>query len=421
MNIEIIKKNYDKFKLELGGYNKMYSYYKGDTDTVNKYPRTDRSNLITPTNYIKKFIKEEISYSVSNDITYISKKGHEEVINDIDYYLSVLDEDHDIELFKNMLIYGLAYEIYFINQYNEFDCKVISPRSGRAIKDGLGNTIGFIHIFNRNDNEYIDFYEKDYIYHFDSKFNQVLNPTKHIFGCVPVGIAKISEEEKDDTLYKDLKGLQDSLEQIQSDYVNEISDTRTAYLVLSGVELGEENEAKDIKRKGIIQIPNGDGTAQFLIKNISPEFIKNAISNLDSKIFSIASHIDTNERMQSNTSSLALKTRLIAVDFKCKLNQKAMSNCIKTRLHCLFTHLRIIFNKNYDVRDIKIKFTSNIPADDLTTAQMISQVGDKLSTETALSLFSFITNPKNELTKIKAEQEYIVEGKQLLEEDDLDE
>ncbi len=37
------------------------------------------------------------------------------------------------------------------------------------------------------------------------------------------------------------------------------------------------------------------------------------------------------------------------------------------------------------------------------TAQVISQLGDKLSTKTGLSLLSFIENPKNELQKLKDE------------------
>ena len=80
-----------------------------------------------------------------------------------------------------------------------------------------------------------------------------------------------------------------------------------------------------------------------------------------------------------------------------------------------------MFNKNYDYRDIKVKFTPNIPQDDLTTAQIISQLGDKLSLETGLSQLSFIENSKNEIDKIKNEQEDILVGSKLLEEVDVNE
>ena len=80
-----------------------------------------------------------------------------------------------------------------------------------------------------------------------------------------------------------------------------------------------------------------------------------------------------------------------------------------------------MFNKDYDYRDIKVKFTPNIPQDDLLVAQIIAQLGDKLSTETGLSQLSFIENAKNELAKIKVEQESVLEGDKLLEDVDLNE
>ena len=138
-------------------------------------------------------------------------------------------------------------------------------------------------------------------------------------------------------------------------------------------------------------------------------------------MYQLTAHINHNEKMQSNTSSLALRSRLISLEEKCKLNQKALTNCIKTRLKVLFIYLKIMFNKDYDYRDIKVKFTPNIPQDDLLVAQIIAQLGDKLSTETGLSQLSFIENAKNELAKIKVEQESVLEGDKLLEDVDLNE
>jgi len=152
-----------------------------------------------------------------------------------------------------------------------------------------------------------------------------------------------------------------------------------------------------------MQIKDKNGTAAWLIKNINDTFIQNTLNTMEDKMYQLSSHINHNEKMQSNLSSLALRARLIALEEKCKLNQKSIADCIKTRLKFLFIYLKVIKNIEYDFRDIKIKFTPNIPQDDLMTAQVISQLGDKLSTETGLSLLSFIENPKNELKKIKDE------------------
>ncbi|EJO5346395.1 phage portal protein [Clostridium botulinum] len=406
IDIDLLKKAYEEYQSNKITYDKMYEYYKGNTDAMANYKMvTERSNNKTPVNYIKKFIKEEVSYSVGNDVTYISKSGDENIVNDIDYYLDHWSEGHDSNLAKNMLIYSLAYELYYIDKEGQFSSKIIPPTQGYAAIDDFGNISFLMHIYKLKFgyNTYIDVYTERDIYHFNESFEEVNKPTKHIFGIVPVGLCSLSEEGKNDTLFKDLKGLQDAYETNLSDISNEISDFRNAYMVLTGVQLDEKDIPK-MKKLGVMQIKDKNGTAAWLIKNINDTFIQNTLNTMEDKMYQLSSHINHNEKMQSNTSSLALRARLIALEEKCKLNQKAIADCIKIRLKFLFIYLKIIKNIEYDFRDIKIKFTPNIPQDDLMTAQVISQLGDKLSTETGLSLLSFIENPKNEIKKLKDEE-----------------
>ncbi|KRU29321.1 SPP1 Gp6-like phage portal protein [Clostridium sporogenes] len=405
IDIDLLKKAYEEYVASKITYDKMYQYYKGNTDAMANYKMlTERSNNKTQVNYIKKFIKEEVSYSVGNDINYISKSGNENIVNDIDYYLDHWSEGHDSNLAKNMLIYSLAYELYYVDKEGQFSSKIIPPTQGYAAIDDFGNISFFMHIYKlKFDNTtYIDVYTDKEILYFNDKFEKIKEATNHIFGAVPVGLCELSEEGKDDTLFKDLKGLQDAYETNLSDISNEISDFRNAYMVLTGVAIAEEDIPK-MKKLGVMQIKDKNGTASWLIKNINDTFIQNTLNTLEDKMYQLSSHINHNEKMQSNSSSLALRARLIALEEKCKLNQKSIADCIKNRLKFLFMYLKVIKNIEYDFRDIKIKFTPNIPQDDVMTAQVISQLGDKLSTETGLSLLSFIENPKNELNKLKNE------------------
>lgn len=420
MNLELIKQAHQNWLYEKWEYTKAYEYYKGNTDAINNYKMiTERNNNKANTNFLKKFVKEEVSYSVGNDITYISKSSNEDIVNDILYNFGGWKEDHDSTLAKNMILYGSAYEIYYIAN-KELNARIVSPRNGFAVKDMHDEIIYFIHIYSLNNKDYIDVYDNKFIYHLNGQFSQIKEPTPHIFGIVPVGVAELSDEGIKDTIYTDIKGLQDSYETNLSDISNEISDFRTAYLKMTGCQIDKE-QATQMKQMGIINIADKQGDASWLIKNINDSFIQNTLSTLEDKMYQLTSHINHNEKMQSNTSSLALRSRLISLEEKCKLNQKALSNCIKTRLKVLFIYLRIMFNKNYDYRDIKIKFTPNIPQDDLMMSQIISQLSDKLSIETGLSQLSFIENAKNEMNKIKNEQNEYLEGSNLINRDDLDE
>lgn len=407
MDIDLLKQYYNLFKQQKSDYETMYDYYKGDTDAMANYKMvTERSNNKTPTNFMKKFIKEEISYSFGNDITYISKSDNESIVSDIDYYLDHWSEDHDIRLAKFMLIFSTAYELYYVDREGNFSAMLVRPDEGYLINDDFGNPMYFMRVYTPmfTDEIRIDLYDDKRVYHLDEDFKEISSSDKHFFGSVPVAPATLSEEGINDTIFKDIKGLQDAYETNLSDISNEISDMRNAYLCLKGVDIAPE-DVKDLKRLGVMQIPNKDGDAKWLIKNINDTFIQNTLSTLEDKMYQLTSHINHNEKMQSNTSSLALRSRLISLEEKCKLNQKALVNCIKIRLKFLFKYLNMTKNIEYDYRDIKIKFTPNIPQDDLMSAQIINLLGDKLSTETGLSLLSFIENPKNETKRLSSEMD----------------
>ena len=60
MNKEILEKAYEEFKVNKPDYDKMYEYYKGNTDAMKNYKMvTKRSNNKINVNFIKKFIKRK--------------------------------------------------------------------------------------------------------------------------------------------------------------------------------------------------------------------------------------------------------------------------------------------------------------------------------------------------------------------------
>lgn len=418
----LINNCYCDFNYKQEKYEKMHDYYKNKTDAVENYTQVDsRSNRTINFNFMNKFIEEEVSYSVGNDVTFTSDSGNKNITDFIHKSCKHWSKKHNHKLCRKMLKYGEAYELYYfdndINKNPQFSCKVIDPRHGYVYLDANDKPALFLHIFKKKFDTmtYIDAYTPDWIYHLNSAYGQVSTPTKNLFGVVPVGIAKMEYM----TIYDTIKTIQDAYERNFSDISNEISDFRNAYLAFTGCELDTE-QLNDMKEKGIINIPsppNGKATVEWVIKNINDTFIQNTINNEEDKMYQLASHINHNEKMQSNLSSLALRSRLISLEDKCKLNEGALEDCISTRLQMLFLWDKILNETDFDFRDIETKFTPNVPQDLLNTAQIISTLGDKLSTETGLSLLPFITNPQQEMEKINKELEInpISQGKTILE------
>lgn len=389
-------------------YEKMYGYYKGNTDAIKRYKFvTERSNLKINVNFIKKFIKEEVSYTVGNKITYESRNDDSDIINDIEYHTSHWKEEHDSDLMKYLLIFSKVYELYYIDPSGDFCSKIINPINGYAyIDSATDKVLFFVHTF-RNDfdtvNTYVDIYTDEYIFHYDGHFNQIAEPTDNLFGEVPVSVGVLTLEGYHDSLYSDIKGLQDGFETNFSDISNEISDFRNAYLVFTGCQV-DKTQVPDMKKLGVLNAKDKNSTIEWLVKNINDTFIQNTLDRYIDCMYQIACHINHNETMVSNLSGIALRSRLIALENKCELEQKAHCNIIKNRLRFLFKYLDIKKNKSYDYKSIKAIYTPNIPVDNLTTAQMLNQTPEGvISKDTARGLFSFISNKDAEAKKVENE------------------
>ena len=412
MNIEQI---YKQYQANLSTFLKIEKYFKGETDAnINYKENAGRSNLKVSCNYIKKFVKEETSYSVGNPITYASKSGNENIVDSLDSVMENFNENHDINVFANMVLFSKAYEILFIDKFGDLQAKSISPVNGYHLEDEQGNTTAFIHCYKRVNAEgevieYVDFYDSEYIYHLDKEGKEIAEATKHVFDEVPVGVAKLSEYGVADTLYNDIKGLQDALETNLSDITNEVSDFRNSYMVMKGLSLGDDDAervqtAKELKELGMLEISE-EGDLKFLEKNVNDSFVVNTLNTIEKKIYELTSHINHNDsEATSNASGVALKSRLISLMQRCNINQNSYKELLKTRIRIILNFLSLTGEEN-NWKDIKITFTPCIPSDDSQVADMIAKLDGIVSKSTLRTLLTFVENSAEEQDKIDKEMQ----------------
>ena len=430
--LELIKRCYSDFVTKQGHYEDINRYYYGNTDSLANFkPMKGRSNLKVKTNFMQKLIDEEAQYSFGNDVTYIAKNDNADMLKDIDYVLENNNADHDINLGIELVKYGLVYEISYLDKNLQFKNKIVSPLTGYMyLKDEI--PVYFLHMFKRqlDDKDYIDVYTDKYIYHFDTTWQEVAPATEHYFGIVPVGFGMIGGKkysmergytEGDKTIYSLIKHIQDAYETNFSDMVSEISDFRNAILKLYGVELKDKidengnvvlgKDGKPVKEEPVVRdnciMAFGSKTeqdAEWLIKNINDTFIKNTRDDLKDLMYVLTSHVDSNEKMASNLSGVALRSRLQSLEAKCKMNEKAMKNIIKTRLKCLFKFLYLTSSKSYDPNMVNIQFTPNVPQDIAVIADVIAKIPhDVLSNESKRAMLPNINNIKGEQDRIDNE------------------
>lgn len=392
-DLEVARKLKDKYTSDLSLYQKMYDYYIGKTDTENVYQNIDgRSNDVIKTNYVKKFITEHVAYGVGSPVTYTHRNENEACIEDIEYNVQIQKSSLDSLLYKNMLIFGKAYELGYI--YNdEIRFKVTTPLNSIAYVNNENEAEMFIYFYKKDleDTLYMNVYCDEGIYHFNEDFTEVEKFTPSYLG-VPVSIVMLDEEEFE-TVFNDIKSLQDAFEKAISNWLNNDNDFRDSYFFTKNVEVDGAfaDKMKDLR---IIDLPNENSDAGFLTKNANADYVNRLVDVLEDKIYQISQSINSNENMQSNLSGVAILSRIINLRNKITLEQKCLRDGIRNRLKILFKYLNLAYDKNYNYRDIKINFTMNVPSDDMATAQMLSYIKDWMPADDGLNLFSFTQNGK---------------------------
>ncbi|OPX48489.1 phage portal protein [Clostridium thermobutyricum] len=449
MRILGVQNLYDKYVADLSDYQTMWNYYKGETDIGTTYKRSKLgNNRIVKANFIKKFINEEVAFGTGNPITYTRELNIDEILNNIDTPVDTIetkiintvmnnnDANTDSQLMKNLLVFGEAMELYYIKN-NSFKIKELNSLNCYVNLDENNEIIEAIYVYsvankdqinttftNKLDTR-IDYITNSQVITYDIDFNQ-LNVKPHYFGVVPIGYCNLIDGIYN-TLFTDLKTLQDNIENVLSDFSNEIGDSRLSYLILKNMGLSDEEIVDekgnrltlDEQAKKIISMFRDNGilllndskenpaNADYLIKNINPQIHKNLLDILQDDIYQISQHINLNQQQSSNTSGVALMTRIIALRNKIKIQQNCMTQAIKKRILCMLTALNKIYSQNLDATKVGIKYTLNVPSDDSAMADIITKLvpGGILSAETGLSNLSFVNNPKLEYQKAQAEQQ----------------
>lgn len=404
----LIKQCLEELQTQSAAKQRYKDYYDGKHSILTDYAMQEsRSNRKLIFNFPRKFVDNETGYLVGKPVNFVSKSGNQAAVDCIDQNTAHWDKEHNISLRKQSEIFGEAYELNFVDADGNFCAAVLTPLEAYVLEDGTAarTPLLALHRFTKpfeEDTEYLDVYTDTEILHYEIKDDELSYTGKHshIFGRVPVTVCPATSERKSG--FEDVISLFDAYDALNSDLVNEIADHRNAYLIIENAKI-EEEDLVAMKRMGIIQVPKG-GKVSWLIKDINDSFVQNELLNIERKIYDMMDEVNFNENWAANTSSLALRNKLLNLENRVAMREAFMERTIRQRLFNLFTFIRKKEGKDYSALDIAIKFTRNLPTDLVGLADVIVKLQDICSQETLLTLLPFVENPALELQKFKTEQ-----------------
>src|SRR5665648_142222 len=387
INIDLLQKYYQDYLNRKMEYEKMKQYYDGLHDIETTYTKiNERANHKSTRNFVAKFVDDETSFSVGKPLNYISISNNEQAIQEIEYSLSSWSKKHDIDLCTDLGIYREVYELYYIDDTTkDFKSILLNPANSYLLLDEFNKPSLLFRVFKNMFDEtvYLDLWTKDTIYHFNDGFKEVSPSQVNIFGEIPVGFGDMRK-----TIYDKIKSLQDDYNVCNSDQLNLLSDLRFFYLIIHGIDPTDEKNKTMVENinQNSIMFLNGDAKIDKLEKTINDSFLQNVRNNAKDDMYELVGHINMQKAPTSNTSGEQIINRMLQLQFRCTLISATIQDIVQERIRFLFKYLSIKNGKSFDYKDVSVKITPNIQKDWTTMANVISQIGDVLSTETKISL-----------------------------------
>lgn len=409
---EQIRDAIKKHRLELPRYEKLYRYYTGKNDILNRtLPDPLKPNNKIATSYCSLIVDTVVGYFASKPVSYLSRSNNEKYLDELQNIFLINDEeDTNAEIVKDFTIFGKCYELVYVDPMGNIRFKQYSPIEMYVEKDSQDNILFGIRYWKEKQGDTdvmkVEAYDAEGFHYFtsyDSGETFILDRSiPHYFGEVPVTIYKNNDEEIGD--FEKQIPLIDAIDKILSDSANELESFANAYLLIKGYQGTQPEDVQAMRQNGVLLLDQ-QGDASWLIKNINNQFQQNFFETIDDLIhIQTATPKLTTEEFSSNLSGIAIGFKLFGLEGKCSVKERKMEKAMRKRIR-LITNILNLKGANYNYTDVQFQFSRNIPQNDMEITQQIVQLANMVDLETRLSWHPKIQNPKQVIEKLQKEQD----------------
>ena len=407
---ELLRKILDRFNTtERKKRERWKNYYNGKMDILEKKyrdPYKPCSNIVT--NLCKVVADTYCGYIAGKPVTYTSNDDISDIQEVINYND---DESENINWLMNALIYGVGYELHWIDsdaqerysQINPLNCVAVHAAS---LENELLYFIRWYDVSDFDDSDLlcVEVYDahskKTYHCHGLVGALEFIGEEPHAFGDVPVSVFYLNEQEE--SIFNQAMSLNDAYNELQSSEVDDYSAFCDAYLVLVGAD-AEDEDIASMKENRVLVLPEG-ANAQYLIKQSNDTQITNMLENIKKNIFKVTSAPDMSDENFMAQSGVAIKYKLVGFENKASAIVTNFTKAIQRRIEliCNILHLKA---SDTVWRDVNINFVRNLPADLTETINLVNSLKGTVSDTTLLSQIPFITDVQSEIEAVREQKE----------------
>ena len=407
---ELLRKILDRFNTtDLIKRKRWKNYYDGKMDILQKQysdPTKPCSHVVT--NLCKVVADTYCGYIAGKPVTYTSNDNIDDIQEVINYND---DESENTNWLLNALIYGVGYELHWIDNDAQERYSQISPLNCVAIHAASleNELLYFIRWYDVSDFDdddllcvevYDAYTKKTYHCHGLVGALEFISEEPHAFNDVPVSVFYLNEQEE--SIFNQAMSLNDAYNELQSSEVDDYSAFCDAYLVLIGTD-AEKEDIASMKENRVLVLPEG-ANAQYLIKQSNDTQITNMLENIKKNIFKVTCTPDMSDENFMAQSGVAIKYKLVGFENKASAIVTNFTKAIQRRIEliCNILHLKA---SDTVWRDVNINFVRNLPQDLTETINLVNSLKGTVSDATLLSQIPFITDVQAEIEAVREQKE----------------
>ena len=414
LTTELLKKLIDSHKQEtLPRLQKLEKYYLAKNEILSRQmadPAKPNNKIANP--YASYITDTLTGYFMGEPITYSSVD--EAALTDLNMIFEYNDEaDENVELAKSCSIYGVGYELLYIDEdgsirFKRLDAKECIPIYDDTIENELLYVIRYYLDKDITEDKtfmYIELISNKEILRYRANENggdiTLIDTVPHFFGLVPVAIYKNNEDEIGD--FENVISLIDAYDKLESDSLNDFEYFCDAYLALIGFTADSDDVAK--MKENRVLLLDKDTDAKWLIKDEQDSTIENLKTRIDKDIHKFAKCPNlSDENFAANASGVAIKYKLVGTENLIAVKERKFKKGLQRRIE-LISMVQEIKSSGFDWRAIDIVFTRNLPSNDAEIASIVNTLSNVVSTETLLAQIPFIDDVTAEMERIEKEKE----------------
>jgi SPP1 family phage portal protein len=113
----------------------------------------------------------------------------------------------------------------------------------------------------------------------------------------------------------------------------------------------------------------------------------------------------SDQNFAGNTSGVAMKYKLLALEQRTKVKQRFFTEGLRYRLECIANALTVQGAAAFNLENVDIAFTRSLPPNETETAQLVTMLQGVVSRKTLLTQLPFVTDVNAELEQLEQDQQ----------------